>query len=250
MSFSELIIQSQDFSAEYDDKLSNHLPMALFALHKVGASESQLIQFYKSYIINLEPQSKDSILIDSKNWKTFLGHHKYNSAYHYFFANELNVLGRKGCLANYLPLLIAGLSGGAFHPLIRLAYAVEIDSDWEVAEALSSWCMAYQELGSVTLGSSDLGIDLISAIKNLKKINVTHPTSILGENVYKRLKNASEAKSFSHFFQENRISKITISNLSELVLVMYLSTNDDFTALHFVTSVHALRVLSKYLENP
>ena len=59
MSFNKLIIQSQDFSTEYGDELSNHLPMALFALHKVGASENQLIQFYNSYIINLESQTEE-----------------------------------------------------------------------------------------------------------------------------------------------------------------------------------------------
>ncbi len=65
----QLLIQSRKFAAEYDEALSNHLPMTLYALTQLGATDEQLKMFYDSYISQLTSQPTDSIEISNKNWK-------------------------------------------------------------------------------------------------------------------------------------------------------------------------------------
>lgn len=119
--------------------------MALVALDKLGASDEQLLDFYSSYSKILEIQTKSEIEINSKNWRNYLGKHTHNTAYREFFLAELENNGVTKILSTYLPHLIPGLSGGAFHPLIRLAYAVDTNSTWEIADATVKLYLSTQD---------------------------------------------------------------------------------------------------------
>jgi hypothetical protein len=242
----KLLIESQKYSAEYDHGLSNHLPMALFALHQIGGTPTQLEKFYSNCTISLNTQTPDQINIDSSNWKLFLGQHRLNSAYRLFYLAEMKALGRKNCLSYYLPGLMPGISGGAFHPLIRLAYALQIDSDWEIAESLASWSMAYQELGPLHLNACADPIQVFQKLNTTFKI---HPIDIHGENIFHRLKNVSDTELFKNFFSDTDLNKLHLKQLSEMACDIYLSSNDSFTALHFVTSAHAYRIISLFLND-
>ena len=100
-------------------------------IKSIGASEEQLLKFYQKNSSHLSRQLPIDIIIDSTNWKLFLGNHIHNSSYRDYFLNEIKNYNILKCLNTYLPILMRGASGGAFHPLIRFAYAVEINSDWE-----------------------------------------------------------------------------------------------------------------------
>lgn len=176
--------KSRVYGCEYNDYLSSHLPMALIALHRIGASKEQLSKFYSFYSKNLENLTPDEIKINSGNWNKFLGEHRHNSGYRDFFLSEVNAQGLKATLSYYLPLLIPGLSGGAFHPLIRLAYAIEVNSEWEVAEALASWCMAYQELGKIESSSKNSSAPLLDTLRRLAEVVKDRPIIVQGDNVF------------------------------------------------------------------
>lgn len=253
MNLQNHLVQSREFAAEYDDELSNHLPMALFALGQIGASDDQLGTFYQNYSRRLEKQSEDLEVIDQVNWKDFLGQHKMNSSYRKFFEQELQALSLKNCLSQYLPILIPGVSGGAFHPLIRLAYAIEMKSLWEVAEALASWCMAYQELGQLNVsGQKLLSVDparLDVELYELRQGYQQEPLDVRELNVFQSVRAAADSKVFLKFFPTLDIKNLSLDQVRKIALAIYASSNDDFSALHFVTASHALRVVVQQLDD-
>lgn len=249
MLLKQLLIQSRDFAAKYEDALSNHLPMTLYALNRIGASEDQLKSFYASYIPQLAPQTNDSIKIGRDNWKNYLGQHQHNSSYRIFFEHEFSSRGQKETLSTYLPELFPGVSGGAFHPLIRLAYGLEFHNVWEMAEALASWCMAYQELGPINQNRSNRPIDPLVTIQSLCSQYEIQPLQIQGENIFHRIKNASETDFFKKNFQNLNFIELNTANVSLAALKIYESSRDNFTALHFVTASHAFRIIAGHLEN-
>lgn len=244
----KLLFQSQMFGCEYGYQLSNHLPMAIVALHGIGASKEDIVSFYDHHSRRLEKQIEDKTLFHSKNWRDHLGAHQFNSAYRTFFLSELKNNGMKTTLSTFLPELIPGVSGGAFHPLIRLAYGLEIDSEWEIAEALASWAIAYLELGKISMTTSGAPTELLSSLDGLASDFHQNPMSAMGDNVFHQLASVAESTLFKEYFSNLNLSQITQADLSAAAIRIYLSTKDSFNALHCVTSAHALRVLSPHLS--
>jgi hypothetical protein len=142
----------RQYSAEYRSGeitgLSNHLPMCLYALEELGASAARIDRFYEWYVRRLDKRRVTGVeRMRPSQWQTRLGEHAGNHEYFLLFTRELERRAIPDVLAEYLPVLFKGVGGGAFHPLIRLAYALEMDSRAEIGESLASWCMAYLELG-------------------------------------------------------------------------------------------------------
>lgn len=224
--------QGLAFGAEYQGALSNHLPMNLIALHRLGATDAQCERFIESYTPRLEPLAADDTAIT--DWRDHRGAHAHNAAYRRFFAAQLATRGRAAVLAGYLPQLAPGVSGAAFHPLIRLAFALEADSDPEVAEALASWCMAYQELGPLTAGDQPPPRALAAAAEAYRAA----PTALGGDTLFDRLKAAAATPAFATW--NGRIAAAP-SALAETALALYAGSGNGFLALHLVTATHAAR---------
>jgi len=249
MWLNDLLTESKKFSTEYGRQLSNHLPMALIALDRLGASEEQARKFFGNYSKMLRPQSEADFELDSSNWTKFLGQHEHNSEYREYFLKEFQKSGWENTLKSHLPTLLPGLSGGAFHPLIRLAYAIEIKSEWEIAESLAAWAMAYLELGKFQDGKKDYkDIDLGQALQSIRQDKEIVSSAIVGPNIFTRMKFVPSIDSFNSLVGEVDPRKMDISNLAGAALKLYRSSNDNFTALHGVTSIHAARILSTYVQ--
>ncbi len=243
----QLIQDGLKYSAEYDDALSSHLPMALIALDKIGADEGRVIDFNNHYIKTLELKNTAELVIDKTNWKSHLGQHKYNAEYCAFFSSEVTKHGVKNTLKMYIDELMPGLAGGAFHPMIRLAYALEVSSAEEVVEALASWCMAYMKLGEINANESVVGKnlqDIFNILKTYEKAKKLRP-KISG------LFNRVQVIGTNEYFVStvSRIDKEAddIKSIAALVIKTYLASKNNFTALHMVTATHGLRVINSYL---
>lgn len=231
----KLLKSDRRFAAEYNSRLSNHLPMALIALFRLGASESQITTFGEMYLRRLAPvpeaTSEDDITCES--WREHLGKHSHNAEYRRFFASEFERLGRDELLQRYVPVLIEGVGGGAFHPLIRLAYGIDLDDAGEIAEALASWCMAFLPLGAPNEQvAPDIGLQ-----------SLTHLTRIPieGSVIFERLQAVACREDFGGFggLPETAV----IGDLREPIISIYEGSDGDFVALHLMTSLHALRVV-------
>ena len=152
-----LIQKSQQFQPTYaKGKLAIHLPMSLIALDKMGASEKQLNLFYQNSIIRLDIRKKNT-QTKINNIEDALGQKEFFESYVVFFENELKNISMKSVLANSLPVLIKGISASAFHPVIRLSYALDIDNETEIILSLASWATEYLSFeNSFDLSSKNL----------------------------------------------------------------------------------------------
>ena len=125
------------YGAEFEGGMSNHLPMTLVALHRLGADATRLRAFNDHYRTRLEPLEAATEVVTKETLASFAGSHRSNAELRLFFKSQLADVGRQRLLEQTLPNLMPGVGGGAFHPLLRLGYALDIDHDDEVVEALA-----------------------------------------------------------------------------------------------------------------
>lgn len=250
-----LLAAGETDDAEYHGGLSNHLPMTLIALEKLGASSSRLEAYFDAYQTKLEPLQQAQAQPTRATWKTALGGHRHYAAFAAFFTAELSRNGKAETLRTYLPELFEGVAAGAFHALIRLGYALDANHDAETARALAYFASRYQPLGATSQPSGKT--------RHLQSRS-SHPQAL-----YRQLSQHPEFgnRHFTHgFIFENmeevallpefggvidwiNIDSQTLNRLAAAHLAIYLQTC-SFVALHLVTSAHALRLVLPYLPKP
>ena len=129
--------------AEYSDGLSNHLPMATQALHRLGAAPQRLHAWAEAYATRLQPAPPAQDWPSGDAWAAYLGRRDAWPMYRSLFSQWLGQEGAGDVLEAVLPRLIDGCAGAAFHGLIRTAYAVQAAHRQELADALAHWASTW-----------------------------------------------------------------------------------------------------------
>lgn len=218
---------------------SNHLPMTLIALERLGASNERLMEFFVKYSSNLKDIDPSS-LSKAFAWDAHLGEENMFQAYLTFYANEIDQLGIDTVINTYIDRLIVGCAASAFHALIRLSYGVLQRNPKEVAFGL-----AHLSSHHVEMPKSSMSTLLLDAIfHNAADTFASHIT--LGETIAKKIVDIKDHPSLGavNFYP----ALLTLESISDFFTRLYLRTN-DFTVLHGVTSCHAMRVLLTFVEN-
>jgi Questin oxidase-like len=143
-------------------------------------------------------------------------------------------------LRQALPPLMQGCGGAAFHGLIRTAYAVQAQHHQELADALAHWACAWLDLGAQPEGGQ------ADAEAVLRQLPVVESNAGL---IAERMAVAAADPRFQAAAARLKVGAGTLPRLSVLAAEAY-AASDNFTALHLVTSAHALRVLLPYLADP
>ncbi|MDE2277139.1 MAG: DUF4243 domain-containing protein, partial [Burkholderiales bacterium] len=157
------------FDAEYGDRLSNHLPMALMALQRLGADDARLHAFAQGYAARLRPAPRSAWRPAGEAWVSRLGHRGAWPAYRQLFAQWLLRAGVPGVLEAALPRLLPGCAGAAFHGLIRTAYAVQAGECQELADALAHWACVWQPLPAAPAGATRGEPDPAAVLRRLPR---------------------------------------------------------------------------------
>lgn len=97
----EIIDQYAMYDVEYGPGYTNHLPMALVALERIGANGKTLENFAKHYVERLNLLTESTVTDDKDNWENFLGTHKHYASYVHFFQKEAEKLGVEGLMKRY-----------------------------------------------------------------------------------------------------------------------------------------------------
>jgi hypothetical protein len=235
-----LLSRLATYDAEYGDRLSNHLPMALIALYRLGADEVALERFFTAYAVKLRPKSPLGAPLTQATWSAHRGHHAHHGALAAFFADELNRLGVAKLLRIYLPHLLPGIGGAAFHGLIRTAYGLDINAPAEIIEGLAHWADTYLPLGgSIGDTGSSRPTALLTALRaetGFRPLPQASPT------IFERMATVAADPTFAPYTAKIALNAAALPEIAEIALVAYLATR-DFTALHFVTATHALRLI-------
>lgn len=188
-------------------KLSSHLPMVLVALARLEAPADALqrqLAHWGPRLPPAEPPPASPLL-----------------------------------MGEMLPDLLLAPETAAFHGAIRLAYALDSGHAGERAAALAAWSRSRFMLGpalSAATGNESLRatLDAVRADPDMALALPAGRSTIVAD-----MKAAVALPRFEHYLPRPRLS---LDELAEASLAAYLSTH-DFTALHLIAGLHALRVL-------
>ncbi len=226
---------------------SDHLPMTMTALDKIGADGDTSARFARIYAKRLRrkkvgEKSIDPLLLSARAGDPSVYPQALN-----FFGEAIERDGRAAVLAAYLPELTNSIATAAFHGIIRTAYGLIANEDAEIAAGLAYWWSRAEpvsftrSIGAANNDADTLVDDVAAAFKRYgKKLNLDQPTI-----------SARMAEVFTHprigaALNKAAAADVSFDKIAAQALRIYLAT-DDFTALHCVTGVHAARVLSEHV---
>ena len=236
---SQLLDRAAVYGPLYGNDLSNHLPMALVALDRMGASPTRLEQFYARYASRLVRRRPPAAPLQPNHSFGVMSDFEGVLAY---FREQIAERGKEPVLRAWLPFLIPGVAASAFHALIRLAYAVDAYHDGEIAAGLACWVTEYQrlgELGAPTRRSLD---DIVGELSQRSAAHRFNPGLIVD-----RMADAAQLPAV--LAAATQPEHLQFADVANFAIRMYAACG-DFTVLHMVTGCHALRIISPYLEDP
>ncbi len=260
-SFLQLLQQGVDFDPLYPNPrfgpLTDHLPMALTALHALGGSTAELQAFRAAYATRLVPmRARTAAELDwaddgraPDDGRAGLGMPAAYPALLARFEAEIADTGRAAVLGRWIPRLIDALATHALHPLIRVAAALQHGVDRELAAGLAYWCSAHLDVPAPRIGRRDVGAD--SAAGTLFASVRAHPqggaTTLVAAGFGNRLLELAARPGFAEL-SGWRPLVLDLPRMAREAARVYLGTG-DFFALHMVTGSHALRLVLPWVSD-
>jgi hypothetical protein len=242
-----LLDASLGLPPEYQNQLTSHLPMALQALHRLGATPQRLQEYYDFYIPRFAGVETAPHLQTSVDWKSLRGRVDAYPTLVAAFAAMVERDGAEQVLRESLPVLLPGVAAAAFHGVIRTAHAVESGHRGEIAAALAYWAWRWQSLAAPVTLHKTLKIDawadsLVHHAQGWK----TH-----GELISIRIEQATHSSIYQTLAVGPSLDADvpqTIARLASLAIKLY-TASPNFTVLHMVTGLRALRALLPWADS-
>jgi hypothetical protein len=215
-----LLDEELAFSPSFQGMYSNHLAMALVALHRMGAPSEVLHATFAAHAAGeAEPRDDRDVLDD-----------------------RLAEVARDGIAATVRTRardLVGGPGSQLFHPLIRLGYGLDVDHGGQVAAALLDWERRYAPLavplprpGSRRL--ADVAADLAA------RPAATWPRGWDLDGIAARPELRDTLVGVS-------LDERTLDDVSGFALAAHVAA-DAFVTLHMVTGARALRTVAGWLD--
>ena len=237
------------FDAEYAAGLSNHRPMALLALARLGATDQRLLAFDRAYSRRLQAAPPPEAWPPGDPWAGRLGERAawpaYRDLFHEWLCNDL----AGDVLNQALPRLLQGCGGAAFHGLIRTAYAVQAAHRRELADALAYWACRWLDLGAPTASPGAEGALADQATDPETVLRQLHATSSDARLIVQRMQVAASEPTFASTVSRLQVGASTLDRLAALAARAYAASG-NFPALHLGTSAHAMRILLPFVDEP
>ncbi len=243
---SELLEHQRRFHPEYRGGLSNHLPMALVALERMGAPAERLRHYARLYERRLEAAPEGGKVLTPDEWRRHLGR---RARYADFLASFRHLMAEAGwarMLGEALPELMPGCAAAAFHPLIRLGFAIEAEEPEEMAIALAYWAARFLPLGPAPDGGTrPVSKDPELLLARLREDPAFDHRPDEDALIDAEMKRAAGVAAFAPVIGWLKIEPDSPRRLARAALSVYGATG-DFTALHMVTGLQAVRLALPY----
>ena len=163
--------------------------------------------------------------------------------YYNYFLEKIN----SGEKLPKLDFLLKGLSTGAFHAVIRLGFAIESKNDFEVAGSLAYLAYAYLPFTGILKADKETGLE--ESIKNISNIYNKNLKLNLNGVIYTKMIQVSESEINKNILEEiNSINLFDLKKIKDFNLNIFEKTL-DFTALHLVTSCHAIIIILPFIKD-
>jgi hypothetical protein len=239
-----LLDASLNTGPEYGGGMSNHLPMALHALHALGAGAPRLQAFSAVYAPRLAaraaPASNAKAL--PADWRDARGDFAAFDSLRLGFETLLRDQGHDATLRALLPALWPGAAGAAFHGLIRTAHAVQSGHQRELAAALAYWAARWKSLPAAPAPPAPVAFAEWAARLEAAALGTRLPgRSITGriDAVVQAPQNTADA---AYAAWADATALEGLMPLSDWAAGLY-ARSGNFTVLHLVTATRAARVL-------
>jgi hypothetical protein len=242
----ELIDEELALDATTSNGLTNHLPMALVAKAGLGASRTELERFMAKYRRRLVAMGEAERHLTRATWRSAVGESDAYVDFVDYFDREIDEHGTEETVRNHLDALVDGLSGAAFHGVIRLAYALDVASPSRVSRGL-----AYLASTAMILGPLDDGDATSDDPQRLLGVLARDTSWRLDDgvgNISARMRLVAAHREFANVAASLVVDANTPDRLAAMALRLYAST-DDFTALHGVTGLEAISRLRPYVND-
>jgi hypothetical protein len=235
-----LLDDGRRFDAEYAGGLSNHLPMALVALKRLGADDEHLNAFATRYGHRLQAAPAAAPWPAGDPWPSRLGERAAWPAYRTLFAEWLDWEGAASVLSQVLPVLMPGCGAAAFHGLIRTAHALQAGHAGELADGLAYWACRWLPLGAAGPAPARRVRDPAVLLARMQR-SMRQPLPERGL-IFERLQDVAALPAFAPAVAALRVDSGSLERLARHAAQLYVG-GGSFTVLHLVTSAHALRCI-------
>jgi hypothetical protein len=246
MDISELrarLVRAAHYDAEYGASLSSHLPMALTALSRLGASAERLDAFMDLYARRLHAAPPRERWSAGESWCAALGDPRAWPMYRTLFREWLAREDVATTLDQVLPTLMRGAGAAAFHGLIRTAYALAANHADELADGLAYWACRWFACGDASAlvrGNEGDALAVLGALD----LGAVPDLPLIAQGMAWAAAHPRFAPAVAPW-QVDGWS--TLPRLAHLAAERY-AASADFTALHLVTSAHAVRALLPWID--
>jgi hypothetical protein len=234
-----LLGQAANFHPFYGDGLSDHVPMGLVALDRLGASPGRLNAFYRASIPSLVRLEPVALMVHPRN---AMGDPRSFAGVRLHFQHAIVEEGPEVVLRRWLPQLVPGLAAASFHGLIRLGYAIETSNSAEIASALALWTTSLASLGPPGILVDETPRHIV---KRLSQLIANHPRT--PGLIVDRMISTAALNSLQYAAAQPK--QLDLSAIAEFAISAYASF-DDFTLLHAVTATHAFRLTLPFVADP
>ncbi len=245
--FVERLHYCQQFKPTYRGALANHVPMAIIAMNAIGADVDLIDRFIDQNRSILEQVKPVPFEIHHDNWLQHLGQRDAFCAYRTYFQTLVERDGWRNVVTGHIGSLMGGISASAFHCLIRLGLGIRQNSAEEVVIALAYFASEYQSLGEV-LRSEETGMTLATVLDRLADDGCLCNRTFEAPNIIRRLNKVAAVPGFQRVAALLDGCTIGRAELADFALRLFAGSG-SFTALHGVTSCHALRWLLPLVNN-
>ena len=235
-----LLKKLQTFHPLYGDRLAMHLPMVLIALSRLHASDDKLNKMFEQNLDELESYPGNVQPLKASEISCSLGQADKFAGYLAYFREEIARCGIEKVVGRFADMLVPGLAASAFHAIIRLAYALEINDKEEVAISLAFWCAEYQPLDISEKTTQSTLTDILAEVA---PIGVNYPFSP-GIIVDRMNEIAFQLKAEECLIQPKNIH---FDDVRRFALLAFFG-QDEFTLLHTVTGCHAFSRLLPFIK--
>lgn len=209
---------------------SDHMPMTLCAIVGLGGTIDDCLAYrddYSRILHEFEP------LPAIEDWRAGLGDDACYPALQGYFLAEIKKRGISETVSQYLPQILPGLAMDAFHPIIRLGYAIDFESDSESAAALAYMVSCHRPVPTSNTPLSISGVLQSQAEQGSLALTQNRFGALIQELIDQGVYPVGCAAS--------------LEACARSALDVYLGTR-NFFALHLVTATQAVRICSRLVD--
>jgi len=237
------LLRAARHDAEYGAGLSNHLPMALTALTRLGASGERLDAFMVAYARRLHDAPAREPWPAGTPWRAALGDPRAWPSYRTLFRDWIAHESAPEVLDQVVPILMQGVGAAAFHGPIRTAYALAANHAEELADSLAYWACRWFTCGdadALLAGSEGDALAVLAAID----LGPAPQLPLIAQGMSWA---AAHPRFLAAVARWHVDGWSTLPRLAHVAAERY-AAGADFTALHLVTGAHAVRVLLPWID--